>query len=83
VAVVDETACLGIEECGVCMARCPFDARVRRGEPGAGDGGGSKANVDQSACFGCGICVATCRGGASALERKKGARLYYAHPFVE
>lgn len=73
-AKVDAGACLGIDECGACLSRCPFGARVA-------DGG--KAPVKEDACFGCGLCVSTCRGKATRLERKKGARLVYAKPLVE
>jgi ferredoxin len=73
-ALCDAASCVGVEECGVCITRCPFDARSAR------DG---KARVDEEACFGCGVCVVTCRGEASTLSRKKGAELVYAHPFVK
>ncbi|MHB8894976.1 MAG: ATP-binding protein [Candidatus Geothermincolia bacterium] len=75
VAVLEMDACKGIEECGVCIARCPFDARS------AGDSG--KVVLDSEACFGCGVCVATCKGNATSLERKPGAQLLYARPFVK
>lgn len=74
IAVVAEDACLGVEECGVCIERCPFDARSERG---------GKSAADPEACFGCGVCVVSCRGKATTLERKQGARLVYARPFVE
>lgn len=74
VAVVDAGECLGIAGCGVCLERCPFDARVAR------DG---KGWVDADSCFGCGLCVSTCRGEASALERKEGARLVYTRSLVD
>jgi ferredoxin len=72
-AVVDPGACAGLAECGVCLARCPFDARVSTGTTG---------EVHAELCFGCGLCVATCRGGATTLQRKKGARLIHAGKLV-
>lgn len=72
-AVVATESCLGFDECGACLGRCPFDARVAVGPTG---------EVDAGACFGCGLCVATCRGGATRLERKKGAQLIYARRLV-
>lgn len=74
VAVVDAGSCKGVEECGVCIARCPFDAR----KPTA-DG---KIAVDEDACFGCGVCVVTCTGNATTMQRIKGAHLIYARHFV-
>jgi len=74
VAVVAADACLGVDECGACIERCPFDARSAVG---------GKAVADPEACFGCGVCVVSCKGKATTLERKPGARLVYARPFVE
>lgn len=73
-AVVDRGACVGTDECGACLSRCPFDARTV-------DGG--KAAVVADACFGCGLCLSTCRGSATRLEAKKGAELVYARLLVE
>lgn len=73
-ARVDEGACAGVEECGVCIERCAFDARVEIDGKGA---------VLEEECFGCGLCVATCRGGATRLERLPGARLIYARDMVK
>ncbi len=73
-AAVDEAACLGLDECGVCLTRCPFDARLAAGPKGA---------ADADACFGCGVCVSTCRGSATRLERKPGAQLVYARRLVQ
>lgn len=73
VAVVDAASCLGVEECGACLARCQFDSRSAHG---------GKASVDASRCFGCGVCLVTCRGGASRLDRKPGAELVYTKNMV-
>lgn len=73
-AVIDAAACQGVEECGACIERCPFDARSASSS--------GKASVDAEGCFGCGVCVVTCKGHATRLERKKGAQLVYARDFV-
>lgn len=74
VAVVDPDSCLGIQECGACLERCQFDARkVVEG----------KVEVDPELCYGCGLCLSSCQGNATALERKKGAQLVYARYLVE
>jgi NAD-dependent dihydropyrimidine dehydrogenase PreA subunit len=74
-AVVDDSTCIGVCECGVCIRRCPFGAR--------GDGADGKAILDQQACHGCGLCVSTCRGNATRLERKPGAELIFARNLVD
>lgn len=73
-AVVAAAECRGVEECGSCISRCPFDARS------AGEDG--KVAVDEEACFGCGVCVVSCSGRATSLDRKPGAELIYARQFV-
>jgi len=73
-ARVNPEACLGLEECGICRERCPFDARFF-------DGG--KGDVDPDACYGCGLCVANCRGRATTLERRERAELIYAKHLVK
>jgi ferredoxin len=73
-ARVNASECRGADECGVCLTRCPFDARSV--------GTGGKVVVDAEACFGCGVCVVSCTGKATSLERKKGARLVYARNLV-
>jgi NAD-dependent dihydropyrimidine dehydrogenase PreA subunit len=72
-ARVNPEACLGLEECGVCRERCPFDARFF-------DGG--KGEVDLDSCYGCGLCVITCKGSATTLERKEGAELIYTKHLI-
>jgi NAD-dependent dihydropyrimidine dehydrogenase PreA subunit len=74
-AVVEGSTCVGLDTCGVCIQRCPFKARQ------AGVDG--KATIDAGACHGCGLCVDTCRGEASRLERKPGAKLIFARNLVE
>ncbi len=74
VAVVDAGACLGADECGVCLSRCPFGARsVSQG----------KLAVDRDKCYGCGLCVSTCRGQATRPERKPGAELIFARHLID
>ncbi len=73
-AVVDGGACVGIEQCGACIPRCPFAAR--------GAGADGKSRVDEELCHGCGVCRETCTGQATSLKRKPGARLIFAHNLV-
>jgi len=56
-------ACLGPEECGVCIERCPYQANYT-------DGG--RVKLDPDKCMGCGLCVTTCKGRARTLERREG-----------
>jgi len=74
-AVVDVGACAGVDECGACLARCPFGARSA-----AADG---KVSVASEECYGCGVCAATCRGQATRLQRKAGAQLIFARNLVD
>jgi NAD-dependent dihydropyrimidine dehydrogenase PreA subunit len=74
-AMVDSVACLGGEECGACFARCPFNARKA--------GADGKSTVDPDTCHGCGVCRETCRGEATRMERKPGARLIFARNLVD
>lgn len=74
-AVVDTHACLGMEECGACIIRCPFNAR-KAGKDG-------KSTVDPDICHGCGVCRETCKGEATRLERKPGAKLIFARNLVD
>lgn len=68
-AFVNEEACLGVEDCGICIERCPFGARSEnRG----------KSAVNTEICYGCGLCVSTCRGGASSLRREAKRELIFA-----
>ena len=73
-AVVDADTCVGIDECGTCITRCPFGARIASG---------GKAAVAREDCYGCGVCVITCRGQATILERKPGAQLVFTHNLVD
>ncbi len=73
-AVVDTGACEGVDACGICITRCPFGARVASG---------GKAAVENDDCYGCGVCVATCRGQATRLERKPDAQLIFARNLVD
>ncbi len=74
-AKADPQKCLGVEECGACLKRCPFGAR-RAGSDG-------KAEVVEERCYGCGLCVSTCKGQAARLERKPGADLLFARHLVD
>jgi ferredoxin len=73
-AVIETGACMGVDECGACIARCPFEARSASAS--------GKASVDAEGCYGCGVCVVTCKGKATSLQMKKGAQLVYARDFV-
>jgi ferredoxin len=72
-AVVDEGSCIGVDDCGACIGRCPFDARKVSG---------GKARVVADECYGCGVCVSTCRGGATTLQRRPGAEFVYVKHLV-
>ncbi len=58
IATSDETLCKGINECGKCLRRCPFKARIPK------DG---KSRVIADRCFGCGLCANTCESGATSM----------------
>lgn len=54
-ATVERGSCIA---CGNCVEVCPFDARMLKGdEPLVLD------------CFGCGLCLPSCRGGATRMTK--------------
>jgi heterodisulfide reductase subunit A len=57
-AYVIKRLCCG---CGLCVAVCPYGARVLNEEEG-------KAEVIGSLCQGCGSCVIACRNAASQQQ---------------
>jgi len=66
IAVVDEEACIG---CQNCVDRCQFDAIEMVKPEGAGKSKKLKARIDTDACYGCGVCVLEC-DKADALSMK-------------
>lgn len=54
-AGVDEDLCCG---CGICVAVCPYDARILNKEEGV-------VEVNEVLCEGCGACSAACPSGAA------------------
>ena len=58
----DRSKCLGAQECGMCVKRCPFGANKIK------DG---MVIFDKEKCMGCELCVATCKGCARELEERK------------
>ncbi|MCU0660911.1 MAG: hypothetical protein MUC50_01125 [Myxococcota bacterium] len=56
-------ACVGIEGCGKCLARCVLGA--------CGTESDGKSAVRLEDCLGCGLCVSTCTGGARTLKLRK------------
>jgi ferredoxin len=57
-ATCNPELCKGITDCGKCLTRCIFHARVEK------DGKGS---VLSERCMGCGLCANTCDSGATQL----------------
>jgi ferredoxin len=57
VAVTDPSKCMN---CGACVDRCAFEARVYRDEI-------MEYTADK--CLGCGLCVTTCPVGATFMQR--------------
>jgi uncharacterized Fe-S center protein len=55
VAQTDLEACT---QCGACVERCVFGARVWQGD---------HVSYDAGACYGCGLCVTVCAAGATVL----------------
>ena len=51
--------CLGVADCGLCLAACPHDALKTRAD--------GKIAVDWNACRHCGQCAAVCPSGALVL----------------
>ena len=66
VAEVSERLCAG---CGLCVAVCPYGARLI--EPGR-----DVASVVEALCQGCGACVAACPNGASQQRGFEKTQVY-------
>ncbi|MGE5405799.1 MAG: 4Fe-4S dicluster domain-containing protein [Candidatus Saccharibacteria bacterium] len=61
----EQDKCLGIENCGRCLARCSLKASSEVN---------GKSHVDYDKCLGCGLCVSTCQGQARKLVARKDYR---------
>ncbi len=58
----DASKCLGPEECGMCVKRCPYGAnKIVDGQ----------IVFNRDKCMGCEVCVTTCKGHARELEERK------------
>lgn len=68
IASCDPGKCKGIEECGKCLKRCPFHARI------AVNGKGS---IIPERCFGCGLCANSCESGATQMVPRPGYKETY------
>ncbi len=71
--------CVGTQECGLCLDRCPKSAISAAGsepvDPAGNDaaGGGAVAtiDVDWSRCDDCGVCAEVCPAGALSMWGKR------------
>lgn len=59
VAVTDFNSC---SHCGICIARCNFEARYWEND---------KMRYDAELCYGCGLCVTTCSAEAILMKAKE------------
>jgi len=66
VAEVNERLCAG---CGLCVAVCPYEARLL-------DPQRRVASVVEALCQGCGACVAACPNGASQQRGFEKVQVY-------
>jgi len=66
VAFVDEDVCSG---CKLCIATCPYDARVFDEEKGI-------VIVNEVLCEGCGACIAACPSGAAQQKNFTDDQIY-------
>lgn len=58
VAVQEPKTCIN---CGTCVDRCQFGARVREN---------GKVTFNQAQCFGCCVCISTCSTGSISLTKR-------------
>jgi NAD-dependent dihydropyrimidine dehydrogenase PreA subunit len=59
VAIQEPETCVN---CGVCVDRCQFGARVREN---------GKVTFNEVQCFGCGVCISTCPTGSISLTKRE------------
>ncbi len=68
IAVCDQSHCKGIEDCGKCLTRCPFHARINEN---------GKGGILADRCFGCGLCANSCDSGATQMTPRPGYKETY------
>ncbi|MFH1648100.1 MAG: FAD-dependent oxidoreductase [Chloroflexota bacterium] len=66
VSLVNERRCSG---CELCIAACPYEARVKNVEKGV-------AQVIEALCQGCGACATACPNGAASLREVRDKQLF-------
>ncbi|UCD97019.1 MAG: 4Fe-4S binding protein, partial [Candidatus Bathyarchaeota archaeon] len=59
VAVQEPETCVN---CGACVDRCQFGARVREN---------GKVTFNEVQCFGCGVCISTCPTRSISLTKRE------------
>ncbi|NVM54879.1 MAG: hypothetical protein HWN66_14340 [Candidatus Helarchaeota archaeon] len=68
IATCDLEKCKGIDDCGKCLTRCPFHARIVKDR---------KGEVIADSCYGCGLCANTCESGATQMIPRAGYKNSY------
>jgi len=69
IAICNPELCKGVINCGNCLTRCVFHARVERN---------GRSSVLSERCMGCGLCNTTCESGATRMiPRKLSKGIYF------
>ncbi|MHA1149434.1 MAG: ATP-binding protein [Promethearchaeota archaeon] len=73
-AIINQSKCKGIKDCGQCLEFCHFDARII-------DSANGKIKILNEKCMGCALCLTHCPQGANSIKFIPNKVWYYQNLF--